>query len=102
MKWYGFATIMGFEFDPEKSAANHSKYGIDFVQAQILWHDPFGLEVGPFLRGEVHLGWIAKMEGRCYIAIFIAIFTRRGKRIRLISVRRARKDEVRRYEQTIR
>ena len=93
---------MKFEFDPEKSAANHSKHGIDFVQAQILWHDPFGLEVGPFLRGEVHLGWIAKMEGRCYIAIFIAIFTRRGKRIRLISVRRARKDEVRRYEQTIR
>jgi uncharacterized DUF497 family protein len=89
---------MEFEFDLEKSAANHSKHGIDFVRAQILWHDPFGLEVGPFLRGEVRLGRIAKMEGRCYIAIF----TRRGKRIRLISVRRARKDEVRRYEQTIR
>ena len=89
---------MEFEFDPEKSAANHSKHGIDFVAAQTLWRDPFGLEVGPFLRGEVRLGWIAKVEGRYYTAIF----TRRGQRIRLISVRRARKDEVRRYEQTIR
>jgi len=89
---------MEFEFDPETSAANHSKHGIDFVVAQTLWQDPFGLEVGPFLRGEVRLGWIAKVEGHCYMAIF----TRRGKRIRLISVRRARKDEVRRYEQAIR
>ncbi len=85
-----------FEFDPVKSDANRDKHGIDFVEAQGLWDDPRGLEIGPFLRGEVRLGWVAMLDG----AYWAAIFTRRGRRVRLISVRCARKDEVRRYEQT--
>jgi uncharacterized protein len=85
-----------FEYDPAKSTANHDKHGVDFVEAQALWDDPLGLEIGPFLRGEVRLGRVAKLDGRCWTAIF----TRREKRIRLISVRRARTDEVTRYEQT--
>ncbi len=89
---------MDFEFDAVKSAANRDKHGIDFVEAQALWDDPMGLEIGPFLRGEVRLGWVAKWDGRHWTAIF----TRRGRRIRLISARRARKDEVTRYEQTLR
>jgi len=90
--------MVELEFDPEKSAAKHSKRGIDFRAAQTLWHHPPGLEVGPFLRGEILLGWIARAEGRHYTAIV----TWRGNRFRPISVRRAQKDEARRYEQTIR
>ena len=30
---------MDFEFDPEKSAANLAKHGIDFEDAQALWLD---------------------------------------------------------------
>jgi uncharacterized protein len=87
---------MEFEFDPAKSAANREKHGIDFVDAQTLWHDPLGLEIGPFLRSEVRLGWVAMRDGRHWTAIF----TRRGAKVRLISVRRARRNEVSRYEQT--
>jgi hypothetical protein len=29
-----------FEFDATKSASNRTKHGIDFVEAQKLWHDP--------------------------------------------------------------
>jgi uncharacterized DUF497 family protein len=36
---------MPFEFDPDKSAANKAKHGIDFVEAQALWNDPERLEV---------------------------------------------------------
>ena len=36
---------MDFEFDPLKSAANKEKHGIDFVDAQLLWHDPMLLEI---------------------------------------------------------
>ena len=32
-----------FEFDPAKSATNHDKHGIDFVEAQGLW-TVFGIE----------------------------------------------------------
>ncbi len=85
-----------FEFDPAKSAANRDKHGIDFFAAQELWSDARGLEVGPFMRGEVRFGRVARLGNDHWTAIF----TRRGRRVRLISVRRARKDEVRRYEQT--
>ena len=30
---------MNFEFDPEKSAGNKAKHGIDFEEAQALWKD---------------------------------------------------------------
>jgi uncharacterized DUF497 family protein len=88
---------MEFEFDPDKSAANRDKHGIDFVAAQALWADHAGLEIGPFMRGEVRVGFVAKLDGKHWTAIF----TRRGGRVRIISVRRARKDEVERYEQAI-
>ena len=28
---------MGFEYDPEKSAENKCKHGVDFEEAQALW-----------------------------------------------------------------
>ena len=31
---------MAFEFDPDMSAANRSKHGIDFNDAPALWDDP--------------------------------------------------------------
>ena len=34
-----------FEYDDDKSAANHKKYGIDFLVAQALWNDPDLLEI---------------------------------------------------------
>src|SRR5687768_4403166 len=40
-----FLYLMGFEFDPAKSAANLKKHGIDFVAAQALWSDPDRLEI---------------------------------------------------------
>jgi hypothetical protein len=35
-KRYSLYTIMGFEFDPQKSERNLAKHGIDFVDAQQL------------------------------------------------------------------
>jgi len=34
---------VAFEFDPEKSAANLAKHGIDFEAAQALWLDDDGI-----------------------------------------------------------
>jgi len=36
---------MSFEFDPDKSATNQQKHGIDFRQAQSLWSDPDLIEI---------------------------------------------------------
>ena len=87
---------MGFEFDPEKSAANKAKHGIGFDDAQALWDDPWLLEAPARTVDEPRFLAIGRIGERHWSAIC----TRRGDRIRLISVRRARKEEVERYEST--
>ena len=85
---------MAFEFDPEKSAANKAKHGIGFDNAQALWDDPWLLEALARTVGEPRFLAIGRIGGRHWSAIC----TRRGDRIRLISARRARREEVERYE----
>ena len=85
---------MEFEFDARKSAANLRKHGIDFVEAQKLWEDQDRLEVPARTVDEPR--WV--VFGRIGSGHWSAIVTYRGGRIRLISVRRARKKEVFLYE----
>jgi len=44
---------MQFEIDPDKSAVNKDKHGIDFVEAQALWHQDSGLRVAARSLGEL-------------------------------------------------
>ena len=87
---------MEFEFDAEKSTANEAKHGIDFDDAQALWDDPWSLEAPARTDDEPRFMVIGRIAGRHWSAIC----TRRGDRIRIISVRRARKEEIERYEGT--
>jgi uncharacterized DUF497 family protein len=87
---------MPFEFDPAKSAANRTRHGIDFVQAQALWSDPDRLEAPARTAGEARVLVI----GRIADTIWTAVITYRHENtIRIISVRRARRDEAQRYEE---
>ncbi len=85
---------MEFEFDPHKSLANHKKHGIDFIEAQALWDDESLLEVPARTEDEPRSIVIGRIRDR----IWAAIITRREERIRIISVRRARKEEQALYE----
>lgn len=87
---------MEFEFDPDKSAANKAKHGIDFVEAQALWLDD-GLEVVLSKHRESEEERFLAI-GRIDAKQWTAICTFRGEAIRIISVRRARKEEVGYYE----
>jgi len=91
---YIFYTVMPFEFDPAKSDANRTKHGIDFVQAQVLWNDPMLLEIPVKTDDEPRYLVIGVMDGKHWSAVI----TYRGAHIRLISVRRARTEEVALYE----
>ncbi len=85
---------MIFEFNQAKSAANRQKHGIDFEAAQALWKDSKLLQAPLFSSEEPrHL-----MIGVIGVKHWAAIITYRGESVRLISVRRARKDEVELYE----
>jgi uncharacterized protein len=85
---------MEFEFDPAKSASNRIKHGIDFVEAQAIWDDRNATTGPGGDTGEVRL----LRTGRSGKRIWTACFTLRDGRVRLISVRRARKDEETDYE----
>jgi hypothetical protein len=83
-----------FEYDPAKSAANAAKHGINFEDAQALWRDPRLLEAPARTDDEPRFIVIGRIGSRVWAAICV----RRGDVVRIISVRRARKEEVEHYE----
>lgn len=85
---------MDFEFDPEKSQANKAKHGIDFVEAQLLWLDDMLLEIPVRTSDEPRFLIIGTIGPRHWSAVI----TYRQNRIRIISVRCSRKEEVEIYE----
>jgi uncharacterized protein len=85
---------MKFEFDPAKSASNKDKHGIDFVEAQVLWADGGLVDAPVPSEGEPRFLVIGQIEGQ----VWTAVCTLRGEALRIISVRRARKEEIGYYE----
>ena len=85
---------MEFEFDPAKSQANKEKHGIDFVDAQLLWLDSMLLEIPALTTDESRFLVIGKIGDKHWSGVV----TYREDRIRIISVRRSRKEEVEIYE----
>jgi uncharacterized DUF497 family protein len=85
---------MDFEFDPKKSDSNKNKHGIDFVEAQDLWNDLDLLEIPAKTSDEARFLVIGKIDNKHWAGII----TYRNDNIRIISVRRARNEEVELYE----
>ena len=86
--------MYSFEFDAAKSESNRTKHGIDFVDAQVLWNDPMLLEIPAKTDDEPRCLVIGSIDGKHWSAVI----TYRGANVRLISVRRARTEEVVLYE----
>lgn len=85
---------MEFEFDSKKSDINKSKHGIDFYEAQTLWDDPDLIEIP--LKTSDEPGFL--VIGKILEKYWSGIITYRSSKIRIISVRRSRKEEVDIYE----
>lgn len=85
---------MKFEFDPKKSTANNKKHGIDFIEAQALWDDPDLLEIPARTTDEQRFLVIGKIAGKHWSGVI----TYRNENIRIISVCRARSEEIEIYE----
>jgi uncharacterized DUF497 family protein len=88
--------MIRFEYDEAKSISNKQKHGIDFEEAQALWDDPMLLEVSARDMDEPRSLMIGRIGNRHWSAVI----TCRNAKIRIISVRRARKSEVELYEGT--
>jgi len=85
---------MIFEFDSTKSKINQKKHEIDFSEAQTLWEDPDLLEIPARTTDEQRFLVIGKIG----VKYWSGVITYRGENIRIISVRRARDEEIEIYE----
>jgi len=86
--------MIEFEYDQKKSVSNQGKHGIDFDTARGLWLDPDLLEVPARTEDEPRFLVVGLIGNKHWSAII----TYRGSRIRIISVRRSRVEEVELYE----
>jgi uncharacterized DUF497 family protein len=85
---------MDFEFDRRKSEMNRKKHGINFIEAQKLWDDSDRIEIPAKTIDEPRFLLVGKIAQ----TYWSGIVTYRGEKIRIISVRRSRREEVDMYE----
>jgi uncharacterized DUF497 family protein len=86
--------MLEFEWDEEKAAENKRKHGLSFEQATLAFRDLFSVEWRDARE---------EQEDRIILLgvglgqIMNVVYTERGDRIRIISARRATKDEKDQY-----
>jgi uncharacterized protein len=85
---------MEFEFDPSKSNLNQNKHGINFVEAQQIWFNFNRVKIPARTEDELRFIVIGKIKDKYWSAVI----TYRDTKIRIISVRRSRKEEIDFYE----
>lgn len=84
---------METEWDPSKNEKNMAKHGLDFADFEGFDGDPVIVEDGRHDYGETRYRAFGTIAGRDYCLAF----TLRGEAMRLISWRKAKKKEMRRY-----
>jgi uncharacterized DUF497 family protein len=89
---YDYESAIGFDWDERKSELNLAKHGIDFDAAIEVFYGPVILRRSDRNNEE---RWIA--IGYSESRLIAVVFTRRSDVIRIISARRARKNEEREY-----
>jgi uncharacterized DUF497 family protein len=83
-----------FEFDKNKSESNKNKYGIGFDTTKKLWSDPNRVEIPARWVDEPRYILIAWFNNE----LWTAVYTKRNKNTRIISVRKSRRDEKEIYD----
>jgi uncharacterized DUF497 family protein len=87
-----FPIPVSFDWDEEKNILNRAKHGIDFDDAMEVFYGPIVSRRSDRNNEE---RWIA--VGYSENRLIAVVFTRRADSIRIISARRARKNEEREY-----
>lgn len=86
--------MKGFEWDENKRERNLQKHGLDFLDAIHIFMDPERIEVEVIMQEEKRYQTIGSVNE---IIIFV-VYTHRGKNKRLISARKASKNERKIYQ----
>jgi uncharacterized DUF497 family protein len=91
--WY--YSHVEFDWDPAKAQANLRKHKVPFLLACEVFKDGSRLERPDASSDYGEERWI--VLGRVEQTVLFVVYTQRGQRIRLISARRANRNEQRTY-----
>ena len=83
---------MGFEWDEDKQQRNVERHGIDFTDAAEIVSG-VGFDRRSDQRGEVRWCKTGIFDGK----LWTVVYTKRGRNVRIITARRAWKNEERAY-----
>jgi uncharacterized protein len=86
--------IMRFGWDENKRKSNLAKHGIDFLKAILVFSAPCyeGIDIRAY-DGETRFYRIGEANGQ----LLLVVYVERDQIIRIISARKARADERRKY-----
>jgi uncharacterized DUF497 family protein len=88
-----------FEWDPRKAAKNRSKHGVSFHEAATVFDDPLAITYPDPDHSEGESRWITfgtSTERR----LLVVAHTEVGDTIRIVSARRATRNERKIYEES--
>jgi uncharacterized DUF497 family protein len=89
---------MEFEWDDDKNESNFEKHGLDFETAMQIWNGPIIEQTDDrYEYGEYRFIAFGMVDSR----VLTVVYTWRGNVCRIISARKARKDERRAYRETL-
>ncbi len=87
---------MTFEYDPQKAQTNWQKHNVSFAEAEFVFYDPLAIhDIDPDATDEER--FIAVGMGNSEL-LLVVVYTMRGDAVRLISARRATRQEAKAYE----
>ncbi len=91
---------MIYEWDPKKAKANLRKHGVSFEEAATVFLDPLAVTYPDPDHSEEEIREITIGHSARHRVVFLS-HPRRGDRTRLISGRKATKQERKQYEESI-
>lgn len=97
-------TFYDFDWDPEKARANLRKHGVSFRLATSVFRDPLALTIFDEGHSEREERWasIGHAENRQTLVVIHTVewVGPTAIKVRIISARKADRDEIRDYEHT--
>ena len=92
-----------FEWDPVKAASNYKKHGITFERAATIFNDPKALTVFDDDHSRDEDRWVTLgLDADTFFVVVHHTYREKGERaayIRIISARKATKQEIKQYQE---
>ncbi|MEG3876522.1 BrnT family toxin [Microcoleus sp. herbarium7] len=91
---------MEFEWNPEKAALNFQKHGVSFTEAATVFNDPLSATFPDPAHSVSETRYVIIGLSR-FGQLLVVSHTDRGEKLRIISARKATRQEQRFYEEGI-